>query len=369
MIPKLGIKSADFRTLKKNKAMSEIQHEELAKLLPEYMHKNTIIIGEIFKRIEDIAKLVRKRQVRFLCGAGMSRGSSIKLFSTLASEMAREIVPGVKDFEEKDFERILYSYPPEAIAQAYIDDYGSSSLKNMLRESFGRLDAKTNEGHKVLQYLVNNGYIDRVYTTNFDDLIEKAFNGAGEGHTVSITDDDVDRIDCVINQRQIPVIHLHGTINSQCLITERETYTFNTKLAHILMADMIQNGFVLIGYSMKDTDLRSLYFSLRDLLKPKGLAKRTYAVLPLELDKEWEWVVADKVWGGRGIKIIPMKAEEFLPYLRRRIELQRSDEIIPQLKKKMGVDERELNEKIEQLEKLGMSRDQAIRTLAIKTNL
>lgn len=341
-------------------------HEELAKLLPKYMDKNTIIIGKIYGRIERVAKLVRERKVRFLFGAGMSRGSGTVLFSTLASQMVRDICKGTKDFQEKDIESILHSYPPEAIVQAYLDLCNSTGLRDILRKSFARIDAKIHAGHEVLQWLVNNEYIDRVYTTNFEYLIEDAFNGGDKGRAVTITDDNIDEIDSVLLEGRIPVMHLHGGLRSKCLISEKDTYTLNTRLARIFMSDMMQKRVVLVGYSMRDMDLRSLYFSVREMLT-KDLAKKTYAVLPLETDKDWGWRVADSVWNGRGVPLIPMEAEKFFPYLRERIESQKSGEFIPHIKEKMNIDDPELNRKIERLEKLGMTRDEAIKVLA--TNL
>jgi hypothetical protein len=142
----------------------------------------------------------------------------------------------------------------------------------------------------------------------------------------------------------LPVLYLHGTLESGYRLSESDTYNLDTPLARLMVADMVLNWFVWIGYSLTDADLRTLYLSTRDLLAREGLVKKPFVIHPLnpnESDstkrdeaKNKEWKLADAVWKARGVRFIPGRAEVFLPALVERVRRGWGDELAVKIIKK-----------------------------------
>lgn len=223
-------------------------------------------------------------------------------------------------------------YPLESIASAYLVERDHPRLRDLLRQEFAQQDAEPHDGHKALEYLASHGYIDRVYTTNFDDLIEQSLGA----RAVSITDEDPDALLRALETDEIPVIHLHGSVGYRCLIAEEETYSLDTPLARVMASDMVTCHFVWIGYSMSDVDLRGLYLSIRELLKRDDLVKTSYFVHPAGSAEECR--LAELVWQARGGRYIAAGADEFLPALVRAARRARGDEVVSELLGSEGKD-------------------------------
>lgn len=298
--------------------------------------------GEIAGHLRSIAKLVVQRKVQFLCGAGMSKASHCPLSSELAAKMVGEMLGADTS---NDIKLLVGRYPFEAIAGAYLEIQDHLRLKKLIAEELDQGEGNLHAGHHALEYLASQGYIDKIYTTNFDLLLEEAF---GE-RKCSVTDDDAYLVHEARMQNKIAVIHLHGTLNShKYRIDERDTYHLDTALARVLMADMVTHWFIWVGYSLNDVDLRSIYLSMRDMLaRTDDLVKKPYVVHPLtdELDgeakaKQLEVRLATAVWKARGATFIPLRAEEFLPALVNHIRQIKGEEWAVLLAKQFGFDPR-----------------------------
>lgn len=215
----------------------------------------------------------------------------------------------------QDLLALARKYPMEAVAQAFLEDTEPSALRQLIADELGFASKRTHDGHESLMYLASNGFIDRVYTTNFDILIEEGL----APRAVPIADENVDDVHQVYATGGIPVFHLHGSVNGKCLLEESRTYSLTTALAHFLKADMVTKWFVWVGYSLTDPDLRTMYLSMQEHLRKKELAKRPFVVHPLEAgadeERENEWRLANAVWNARYATYIVGTAEDFLPAL------------------------------------------------------
>ena len=292
---------------------------------------------ESLARLKQLASQVTERKVQILCGAGMSKGSGLPLASDLATMMVGEIIEGDRPHSPYPghLKSLANKYPIEAIAEAYVQQMDEPRLRGLIAEELGRGTSNWHKGHFTLEALLNEGYIDRVYTTNFDTLIEEVFTVRG----FPITDQNIDELHEVFKKKRVPVFHLHGTIDSKCLIAESETYFLDTPLSRIMMADMVTHWFVWIGYKLNDIDLRTIYLSMHEVLSRKGIAKKPYVVHPLELEKEnqsSEWRLADKVWSARHATFIPGKAEQFLPALLYQVRRKDLDSLAEEIIAKKG---------------------------------
>lgn len=295
------------------------------------------------KRLTDLAQAVIDHRVQFLCGAGMSKASGLPLSSQLGVRMAKRLLLGNED--APDVPAISASagkFSVETIAEAYVHELGSSELNRLIERVVQRGTGKAHAGHKALEFLASQSFIDRLYTTNFDTLLEE---GLGERGT-AITDSDQDlRLLHEIQEGRkgaaVPVLHLHGVVGRECLFLESNTHELDRPLAKLMTADMVTHSFVWVGYSLTDLDLRRLFLALREMLARHDRENRPFVVYPLTTDataQESEWQLADQIWKARGCHYLPGAAEVLLPALVSKIRRLRSDASVRKLVIKAGGD-------------------------------
>jgi hypothetical protein len=291
----------------------------------------------VVRELRTIASLVVERKVQFLCGAGMSKASGCPLAGQLAAEIVAAMLG---ETVTSDIRKLAELYPFEAIAGAYVQKRDRRRLTGLIERALEAGKGKKHAGHDALVYLADQGYIDRVYTTNFDSLIEDAFSTRA---ATPVTDDDAYLVHEARAKNEIPVLHLHGRLEGgKYLIAEGETYDLDTPLARILMADLVTHWFVWVGYSLNDVDLRSMYLSMRDMLaRTQDLVKKPYVVHPLgsgDVTARLELELATAIWESRGASFVPMTAEEFLPALVTQVKRFEGDKWAIRLALKFGFD-------------------------------
>ena len=293
-----------------------------------------------------IAKLLKEREVQFLCGAGMSRPLGLPLSVDMARSFLADLFSvGASGKEEQDLLKKLASdYSLEAIAGAYLETKDQVRLDRLIAESVEKAtgDIHKSQSHEALAYLANNDYIDRVYTTNYDLLIE----GSLGQRACTITDQNVSSLRHELERnKKIPVIHLHGTPETRCLVTELETYQLDSPISEVLKADMVTHHFVMVGYRLADADLRAIYFQLQEKLKKGKHFRRPYVVHPLGRDGQdpvspFETDLASDVWKARGALFVQATAGELLPAIVQSVRRLEVDEEAQKLAQKLGLDPR-----------------------------
>jgi len=288
--------------------------------------------------LKQLAQIVAEKRACLLCGSGMSKASGMPLAKDLSIMMTNMILHGERpQLPPTDELKYLASiFPMETIAEAYQKEFDQDRLRAFLSDEFDTDPATLHEGHRALEFLASQGYIDRVYTTNFDFLIEEAVGGRGK----TISDSNVNELKKALTLGQMPVLHLHGHLGTDCLLEESKTYKLETPLSQVLKADMTTSYFVFIGYSLNDPDLRTIYLSIRDTLQKEKLAKKPFVVHPLLADspdaQRNELRLASAVWDARHATYIPGKAELLLPALARQVHLFKADNLAREIVRKRG---------------------------------
>ena len=144
-------------------------------------------------RLFRLSKSIVAEEICFLFGAGMSKASGLPLARDLAIMMVGELLNGKRPRKPwpNNLAKLADTYPAEAIAEAYVKVTDKPHLKaGLVAEELGQGSGEIHDGHHALEHLASQGYIDRVYTTNFDTLIEDAFDQRG----FTIGDNNVDDI-------------------------------------------------------------------------------------------------------------------------------------------------------------------------------
>jgi hypothetical protein len=156
-----------------------------------------------------------------------------------------------------------------------------------------------------------------VFTTNFDTLIEDAF----ESEAICVTSGNLLELVKARESGKIAVVHLHGAVTHPDSIIAGEAALLDAEgpLFDLLRGALSTDIFVLIGYSLADTNLRSIFFDVQRVSKTRqGLKKRTLAVSPAagELsDGASEASIARVMWHQRGVEHIAATAGEFMTSL------------------------------------------------------
>lgn len=311
---------------------------------------------EINRALERIVRAISRAEERvdFLVGAGMSIPSGLPSGATLSRLLLRELFPDSAREKVSDakIEELQNCAPLEAIADAVQLASGRTrdDLTKLLKSLY-LTNAAPDQAHRDLVTLsMWEGVprLERIFTTNFDHLLEHAFDQRG----VEIAFHNTERMIGTIRDGKVPIIHVHGTLDSgQYQITEGDVFDTRFRLTDNILRGAFSeaDAFVFVGYSMTDPDFRRLYRSFRqdleDRRKTQGAADRmTYAVMPVSDPESYE--LARLVWQARGAILIPLSAGDFFARIKEILSDQLRGEVEAALTTKFGIDKQELAAKV-----------------------
>ena len=284
--------------------------------------------------IRTIAQLLLDRRAGFLFGAGMSFESGAMTGSGLAASMLTAFLAS-KGVDTADAGNLAEKFPFEAIVEAYEGSLPDPlpDMRRYLDAAFGEL--KPHAGHKALAELACN--IDRIYTTNFDSLIEDAFDGRADAIHAGNENELLD-----VPEDVMPVIHLHGVLGSgKRVMNESTVYAdASNRLFKEFERDLSWKVFIMVGYSMLDPHIRAMYFRVRELVRKADQGeKKTYIVSPVSSKAELE--LAKRIWANRSAELVPLPATTFFEMLLSRVDSLKKEKRKAELTKRIdgsGVD-------------------------------
>ena len=133
-------------------------------------------------------------------------------------------------------------------------------------------DKNPSIGYQLLYVLAEKCFFDKVWTTNFDDLLVKAARNTSFS-VIDVTLDSTHRVNSPIREKQLMLIKLHGDYKySELKNTEKEIQQQNNVLINKLKDSLLENDIIVIGYSGRD---QSIMDSFKDCLKNDN-AKNIY---------------------------------------------------------------------------------------------
>lgn len=310
-------------------------------------------------QISAIANHLVAGRIGFLFGAGMSIPSGGISGEQLALQLIRKaFYPKFRDSQHpmptqlaQDIKDVAHKFPLEAIAEGAMNvfTFELDELEKTLKaDVFAGKEPQSHDGHKSLSSLVKKLNIRTLYTTNWDNLLEKEIGSSSK----SITENKLRTLEAVYSAGETAIIHLHGTFDDNPLICERDLMDPERPLFQIFMADLISKAFVFVGYSLSDFNIRALYSKSREILERRSskLTKKTFIVAPPSSESERH--VASEVWKSRGAIYIPMGAEEFFKALYTEVVTKALDELKTKIRIQLGVTLADLQSKIESIKKV-----------------
>jgi hypothetical protein len=206
--------------------------------------------------LDILAREIRNHRVILFVGAGLSRPLGLPSWGELIEHMAREL----------DFDPALLAAPGAnylQVAEFYKLKKGSiGDLRSWMDKSWNVSDEKLLASN-VHRQIVELGF-PLVYTTNYDNNIERAFGLRGQN--VSKIASVIDIADA--NPDHTHVVKFHGDFSddNSLVVTETDYFErleFESPLDLKLRSDVLGRTILFVGYSLQDLNLRLLLYKLK----------------------------------------------------------------------------------------------------------
>ena len=233
--------------------------------------------------LDHLAERIARGELVVLIGAGVSRWAGLPtwkevacaLSRDLAAELRRAVPDAPLRFAPPSPDGPLSTETLIRIGEAYRFVCGEERLVAALRKLFrtDQLDPEDLPLHRLLVRL--SDYVTAIYTTNFDDLLERAFAAAGKRHQVVAEAKDLH--EWKYDRRnggwvpRYPIYKLHGSLDrpGTLVFGESDFQRRSDLAAHPIdlrfASDVVGRELLLLGYSFSDPNVRWLWTKLRDL--------------------------------------------------------------------------------------------------------
>ena len=225
--------------------------------------------------VKDLAEYMKRAKDKgqpfvLFTGAGCSKSAGMPLASELVAEINEKYALDLKALSEE--EKLDYGRCMSALTKDDRRDLLQGYIKT----------AKINWAHIVQALLLEQEYIQRVFTFNFDNILARSCGLIGlYPSTYDFTSANFDLLDLIINPA---IVHLHGQSHGFAqLNTDKETNLHADRLSQFIATTLSQSPSLFIGYSgqadaffplLKDkfSDQKKLFWIGRDKIAPKHIS-------------------------------------------------------------------------------------------------
>lgn len=249
------------------------------------MKDTTIIDKSVFLRA---FKVIPQNSFDIFLGSGASIAAGIPSGGELVWHFKREILIGENKIDAKRVADLKIDSNKQLI-QSYFNTEEEKKIKNLyshyfelcypnarVREDFLAeiiKDKKPSLGHLCIAALIEHRKIHTVWTTNFDDLVEKAISSINGGSCATVSTRDAKSVS-TYRKEITKIVKLHGDFKYDTLQnTDAELQQLEAHLAKYFTDGCSEKGLIVVGYSGSDTSVMN---SLKDALRqdnpfPRGL--------------------------------------------------------------------------------------------------
>ena len=202
--------------------------------------------------VNEFVKSMKEGNCAVFAGAGLSVSTGYFDWKKLLEPIAKKLQLDIKD--EHDL---------TALAQYFVDNRGGirSELTKTLAAEFHKTGIVISENHRLLARLP----IEIFWTTNYDDLIEKAL--IEEGKLPDVKRNQAN-LSTNVPKRDAIVYKMHGDVTdlANTVLTKHEYEDYNQKrelFSNAFKADFISRTMLFIGFSFNDPNLEYLISRIR----------------------------------------------------------------------------------------------------------
>jgi len=251
------------------------------------------------------ARVQEQRLIPFI-GAGFSVPLGLPSWAQLVEWMAQRL-----GFDPKLF-RV---HGDSAQLAEYFDlnaEGNLAALVEYMRQSFHRDDAEARRRASITHTALVKIPLKTIYTTNYDEHIERAFSDANLRCMPIATIADFQKS---YHAGTCQVLKFHGTLEEPSSIVISESHYFNrmaleTPMDQRLRADILGNTMLFIGYRFSDMNIRNIWYRMHQLRKQSGAqaaARRSYVTVLGSLG-----LVQERLLSEWGIDIIELNRDRNL---------------------------------------------------------
>lgn len=224
----------------------------------------------------ELVDMLRQRRVIPFLGAGFSASMGLPAWDTLLEQIASEVqgsVPyeKVKQCCQGDFLQIAEYYFLKS-------DKNIGPLRhhlsNLLKPS---IEPVMSTAHVELINL----NAQQIFTTNYDELIEKSFRQLGQPYSVVALPKDI----AVADRLKAQIVKFHGDLryDTTLVLTESSYYKrldFESPMDLKFRSELLGRSVLFIGYSFRDVNIRIIWFKLMEMMKdvPQGDRPSSFVV-------------------------------------------------------------------------------------------
>lgn len=203
--------------------------------------------------IRHYAKVIEDGDAALFAGAGLSRKAGYVDWRALLKDIADELRLDIQ--RENDL---------IAVAQYHVNEKRNRSRINQVLIDELTKSATRTPAHNILARLP----IDTVWTTNYDQLLERAFDEAGKTVDVKLTNPNLAQSR---RRRDVTIYKMHGCITQpeDAVVTKDDYESYESKrslFSDSLKGDLIGKTFLFLGFSFTDPNIDHILGRVRTLL-------------------------------------------------------------------------------------------------------
>lgn len=203
--------------------------------------------------IRNYSKFIEDGDAAIFAGAGLSRAAGFVDWRALLKDIASELRLDID--RESDLVAVAQYHVNEKrtrsrINQVLIDELTKSAIRTPSHSILGRLP------------------IDTAWTTNYDQLLERAFEEAGKSVDVKLTNANLAQSR---RGRDVTIYKMHGCVTQpeDAVVTKDDYEAYDSKrslFSDSLKGDLIGKTFLFLGFSFADPNIDHILGRVRTLL-------------------------------------------------------------------------------------------------------
>ncbi|MEK4971644.1 SIR2 family protein [Niallia sp. FSL R7-0648] len=212
----------------------------------------------------ELIEMIKSRKVIPFIGAGFSSPLNLPEWEDLLREIARDVEEDYKITYEEVKEYCQGN--PLEIAEYYLikSNKNIGPLRHSISQAFTYKVPPIMSGAHV--ELINLG-AQQIYTTNYDDLLEKTYRSLGVKVDVIATANDVANI----KNGDYQVVKFHGDLKYEdtLVLTESSYFSrlnFDSPMDIKFRGDILGKAVLFMGYSFRDINIRIIWFKLMEMI-------------------------------------------------------------------------------------------------------
>lgn len=218
-------------------------------------------------KLNNLRDSIKKKNTILFVGSGVSATLKLPTWDELISHLANELGYGKELFTH-------YGDNLE-LAEYYVlnNNNNLGKLRRWMDQNWN-VSEEMIQKSKIYETIVNLGF-PIIYTTNYDQCLEKAMEHWNQAYKTIINVDDLVELHPSVTQ----IIKFHGdTSNDGSIVLTESSYfkrlDFESPLDIKLRADMLNKSVLFIGYSLSDINMRLLIYKLDQLWKCSNQSRR-----------------------------------------------------------------------------------------------